>query len=93
MFAGIIQEIAGFYLLSRTRELPGMLDGELQEWLPNDDGEIDGDGRGRAIGRRRARHGGIVGRLSHPASCFTRRYPVARRPTNSGAIPLAQNAE
>jgi HD-like signal output (HDOD) protein len=56
MFAGIIHEVAGFYLLSRSQDFPGLLDGELREWLPNDDSEIDGDeiasgGGERDIGR------------------------------------------
>ncbi|MEQ1881190.1 MAG: HDOD domain-containing protein [Burkholderiales bacterium] len=56
MFTGIIHEVAGFYLLSRTGDFPALLDDELHEWLPNDDSEIDGDdiatgGGERDIGR------------------------------------------
>ncbi len=38
MFAGIIHEIGGFYMLSRTEEFPGLLEGDFTEWL--EDGEI-----------------------------------------------------
>jgi len=33
MFAGIVHEVGGFYLLSRAEEFPGLLDGELEEWV------------------------------------------------------------
>jgi HD-like signal output (HDOD) protein len=33
MFAGLVHEIAGFYLLSRAEEFPGLLDGDLEEWV------------------------------------------------------------
>jgi hypothetical protein len=42
MFAGIVHEVGGFYLLSRAEEFPGLLDGGLEEWLEH--GEV-------AIGR------------------------------------------
>ncbi|PWF45012.1 HDOD domain-containing protein [Massilia glaciei] len=32
MFAGIVHEVGGFYLLSRAEEYPGLLDGEPEEW-------------------------------------------------------------
>ena len=35
MFAGIVHEVGGFYLLSRAGEFPGLLDGEggFEEWI------------------------------------------------------------
>ena len=33
MFAGIVHEVGGFYLLSRAQEFPGLLDGQLEEWM------------------------------------------------------------
>jgi len=32
MFAGIVHEVGGFYLLSRTDEFPGLLDGNAEDW-------------------------------------------------------------
>lgn len=109
MFAGILHEVAGFYLLSRTRDFPGMLDGELTEWLPNDDGEIDGDegaagrlrrrnrprcAQGAVRARRhRARHRGIVGGLPVSASGYARGYSAACRSIGPGTITVARNVE
>jgi HD-like signal output (HDOD) protein len=33
MFAGIVHEVGGFYLLSRAAEFPGLLEGGAEEWL------------------------------------------------------------
>lgn len=33
LFAGIIHEVGGFYLLSRAHAYPGLLDGEPEEWV------------------------------------------------------------
>ncbi len=33
MFAGIIHEVGGFYLLSRAEEFPGLLDGDPEAWV------------------------------------------------------------
>jgi HD-like signal output (HDOD) protein len=33
LFAGIVHEVGGFYLLSRSEEFPGLLDGELEGWV------------------------------------------------------------
>ena len=33
LFAGIMHEVGGFYLLSRASEFPGILDGDAQEWV------------------------------------------------------------
>jgi len=33
LFAGIVHEVGGFYLLSRAVEFPGLLDGGADEWL------------------------------------------------------------
>ena len=52
MFAGIVHEVGGFYLLSRAAEFPGLLDGEPEEWIEY--GEM-------AIGR------GVLAKLGVPA--------------------------
>ena len=33
LFAGIMHEVGGFYLLSRAAEFPGILDGEPEDWV------------------------------------------------------------
>jgi len=33
LFAGIIHEIGGFYMLSRAGDFPGLLDGDFTDWL------------------------------------------------------------
>lgn len=33
MFAGIVHEVGGFYLLSRAEEFPGLLDGDPENWI------------------------------------------------------------
>ncbi len=38
MFAGIVHEVGGFYLLSRAEEFPGILDGDPEDWIEH--GEI-----------------------------------------------------
>jgi hypothetical protein len=43
MFAGIVHEIGGFYMLSRATEFPGILDGEPEDWLEHGEQQI---GRG-----------------------------------------------
>jgi HD-like signal output (HDOD) protein len=43
MFAGIVHEVGGFYLLSRASEFPGLLEGGADEWLEHGQVEI---GRG-----------------------------------------------
>jgi HD-like signal output (HDOD) protein len=35
LFAGILHEVAGFYLISRAREIPGLLDGNRDDWQEN----------------------------------------------------------
>ena len=52
MFAGIVHEVGGFYLLSRAEEFPGLLEGDPEEWIEH--GEV-------AIGR------GVLGKLGVPA--------------------------
>ncbi|MDX8400477.1 MAG: HDOD domain-containing protein [Gallionellaceae bacterium] len=44
MFAGIIHEIGGFYMLSRAADFPGLLDGDFSDWLEYGETEI-----GRAV--------------------------------------------
>ncbi len=52
LFAGIVHEVGGFYLLSRAEEFPGLLDGEPEDWIEH--GEM-------AIGR------GVLRKLGVPA--------------------------
>ena len=52
MFAGIVHEVGGFYLLSRAAEFPGLLDGDPEEWI--EFGEM-------AVGR------GVLAKLGVPA--------------------------
>ena len=33
LFAGVVHEVGGFYLLTRAEEFPGLLDGELEGWF------------------------------------------------------------
>jgi HD-like signal output (HDOD) protein len=33
MFAGIVHEVGGFYLLSRADDFPGLLDGDTEDWV------------------------------------------------------------
>ncbi|HEY1044185.1 MAG TPA: HDOD domain-containing protein [Telluria sp.] len=44
LFAGIVHEIGGFYLLSRAEEYPGLLEGEADEWIEHGEVEV-----GRAV--------------------------------------------
>jgi HD-like signal output (HDOD) protein len=43
MFAGIVHEVGGFYLLSRAKDFPGLLDGDLEDWVEYGEAKI---GRG-----------------------------------------------
>jgi HD-like signal output (HDOD) protein len=53
LFAGIIHEIGGFYMLSRADDFPGLLEGDFSEWLEG--GEIK-------VGHA------VLGKLKVPAS-------------------------
>lgn len=44
MFAGIIHEVGGFYLLSRAKDFPTLLEGEMTDWMEVGESEI-----GRAV--------------------------------------------
>ena len=44
MFAGIIHEIGGFYMLSRVGDFPGLLNGDFTDWIENGEVEV-----GRAV--------------------------------------------
>ncbi|MFY9315754.1 MAG: HDOD domain-containing protein [Burkholderiales bacterium] len=39
LFAGVVHEIGGFYLISRAEDFPGLLDGDPGEWLGEDQEE------------------------------------------------------
>jgi HD-like signal output (HDOD) protein len=47
MFAGIVHQVGGFYLLSRAHEFPGLLDNGVEEWLEHGEVTI-----GRSVLRR-----------------------------------------
>ena len=40
LFAGIVHEVGGFYLLSRAEEFPGLLDGDPEEWVEHGEMQI-----------------------------------------------------
>ena len=44
MFAGIIHEIGGFYMLSRAGDFPGLLEGDFTDWIESGEVEV-----GRAV--------------------------------------------
>jgi HD-like signal output (HDOD) protein len=44
MFAGIVHEIGGFYMLSRAVDFPGLLEGDFTEWIEGGEAEV-----GRAV--------------------------------------------
>lgn len=44
MFAGIVHEVGGFYMLARAKDFPGLLEGELSDWIEEGEVEI-----GRAV--------------------------------------------
>jgi HD-like signal output (HDOD) protein len=52
LFAGIVHEVGGFYLLSRAGEFPGLIEGGAEDWIAH--GEV-------AIGR------GVLNKLAVPA--------------------------
>ncbi len=47
MFAAIVHEVGGFYLLSRMHDFPGLLDGDPSEWVEYGEQEV-----GRAVLKR-----------------------------------------
>jgi HDOD domain len=53
LFAGIIHEIGGFYMLSRAEEFPGLLEGDFDDWVLG--GEVK-------VGRA------VLGKLKVPAT-------------------------
>jgi HD-like signal output (HDOD) protein len=44
MFAGLVHEVGGFYMLSRAAEFPGLIDGSSEAWVENGEAEV-----GRAV--------------------------------------------
>ena len=40
LFAGIVHEVGGFYMLSRAAQFPGILDGEAEDWVEHGEREI-----------------------------------------------------
>jgi HD-like signal output (HDOD) protein len=58
MFAGIVHEVGGFYLLSRAAEFPGLLDGDPEDWI--DHGEV---AIGRAVLRKLGVPAAVMGAI------------------------------
>jgi HD-like signal output (HDOD) protein len=50
LFAGMLHEIGGFYLLYRVKDFPGVLDGKVSDWI-GEGGEDDKHSPERVIGR------------------------------------------
>ena len=44
LFVGLVHEVAGFYMLSRTAEFPELLDGDFRVWMQSGEAEV-----GRAV--------------------------------------------
>jgi HD-like signal output (HDOD) protein len=44
LFVGLVHEVAGFYMLSRTTEFPELLDGDFRVWMQSGEAEV-----GRAV--------------------------------------------
>lgn len=44
MFVGIVHEVGGFYLISRAAAYPGLLDGDMTDWLQTGEADV-----GRAV--------------------------------------------
>jgi HD-like signal output (HDOD) protein len=44
MFAGIVHEVGGFYLLSRAKDFPGLLDDDFEDWVEAGEADV-----GRAV--------------------------------------------
>ncbi len=44
LFAGIVHEVGGFYMLSRADDFPGLLDGHFEEWIETGEAVV-----GRAV--------------------------------------------
>jgi hypothetical protein len=42
LFAGIVHEVGAFYLISRTRDYPGLLDEDFPAWAESGEAEVGG---------------------------------------------------
>jgi HD-like signal output (HDOD) protein len=40
LFAGIVHEVGGFYLLSRSRDFPGLVDDDFNDWIETGEAQI-----------------------------------------------------
>jgi hypothetical protein len=58
MFAGIVHEVGGFYLLSRAAEFPGLLDGDPEDWIEHGEVAI-----GRAVLRKLGVPAAVMGAI------------------------------
>jgi len=53
MFAGLVHEVGGFYLISRAGDFPGLLDGGLaSDWMDDGDDDVEISGEGSSAGKR-----------------------------------------
>jgi HD-like signal output (HDOD) protein len=45
LFAGMVHEVGGFYLISRAHDFPGLMDGDLRYWMGEDQEEGESSDR------------------------------------------------
>ena len=63
LFAGMVHEIGGVYLISRARDFPGSLDGDPRDWLGEDQEEGEPDGRNAPERAERSTPESEIGRV------------------------------
>jgi hypothetical protein len=93
MFAGIVHEVGGFYLISRAAEYPGLLDEDFSAW--NETGEAElGRALLKVLGVPQAVVDAIevcwAGYLAMPPTTLGD-TPAAGRRTGAGGKPLARS--
>lgn len=95
LFAGIVHEIGGFYLISRAKDFPGLLDGEPAEWAEQAEAEI-----GRAILVRLSVPDAVIGAIESMWEGYLALPPVSLGDTlllandlSPVASPLYETAE
>lgn len=84
MFAGIIHEIGGFYMLSRACDFPGLLEGDFTEWLEFGEVEV-----GRAVLKKLAVPESVVAEMEMFWGGFLAMPPVTMADTLLLAEQLA----
>lgn len=81
LFTGIVHEVGGFYLLSRAKDFPGLLDGELTDWI--EAGEID-------VGRAVLKVLGIPEPVTHAIESYWDGYLAMPPVTMADTLLLAE---